>query len=32
VNLLTADSAFVGDLVSPMFEAALAQLRQTADA
>jgi hypothetical protein len=32
VNLLTADSAFVGDLVSPMFEEALAQLRQTAEA
>ena len=30
VNLLTADPAFVGDLVSPMFEDALAKLRQTA--
>lgn len=32
VNLLTADPAFVGDLVSPLFEDALAQLRQTAEA
>lgn len=32
VNLLTADPAFVGDLVTPMFEDALAQLRQTAGA
>ncbi len=30
VTLLTADPAFVGDLVSPLFEDALAKLRQTA--
>src|SRR6266702_1303202 len=30
VNLLTADTAFVGDLVSPLFEDALTKLRQTA--
>lgn len=30
VNLLTADTAFVGDLVTPMFEDALARLRATA--
>jgi hypothetical protein len=32
VNLLTADTAFVGDLVSSLFEDALAQLQQTAGA
>jgi len=30
VTLLTADPAFVGDLVTPLFEDALAKLRQTA--
>ena len=30
VNLLTADTAFVGDLVTPLFEDALAKLHQTA--